>query len=208
MNTTLGLLGAVLAVFAMSAVVGGRINMVHVQNSTLAGGVAMGAACTLEMVRAADVIGACVQGRGKLTCLCISSMVATGQERLHAHLCGITGAGVLWDVGCAPVKAEYGRTVCRCTFWDPYGSIYKCGACTWPYLGSCVLSGTLACASDKLQQPRKQLTAALRCITVRWQTPGGAILVGFGAGCISTLGFQYLTPFLDRTIGLGDTCGE
>ncbi len=50
-NTTLGLLGAVLAVFAMSALVGGRINMVHVQNSTLAGGVAMGAACTLELVR-------------------------------------------------------------------------------------------------------------------------------------------------------------
>lgn len=37
---------------------------------------------------------------------------------------------------------------------------------------------------------------------------GGALSVGLGAGCISTLGFQYLTPFLDRTIGLGDTCGE
>ncbi len=40
------------------------------------------------------------------------------------------------------------------------------------------------------------------------QTLGGALTVGLGAGCISTLGFQYLTPFLDRTIGLGDTCGE
>ncbi|KAG2500851.1 hypothetical protein HYH03_001612 [Edaphochlamys debaryana] len=86
-NTLLSLLGAVLSVFATSALVGGRLNMVHIQNSTLAGGVAMGAACTLRM------------------------------------------------------------------------------------------------------------------------TPGGALAVGLGAGFISTLGFEYLTPFLDRTIGLGDTCG-
>nr|AAM17923.1 Rh protein homolog-2 [Chlamydomonas reinhardtii]AAM19664.1 Rh2 protein [Chlamydomonas reinhardtii] len=86
-NTLLSLLGAVLSVFATSALVGGRFNMVHIQNSTLAGGVAMGAACTLRL------------------------------------------------------------------------------------------------------------------------TPGGALAVGLGAGAISTLGFQYLMPFLDRTIGLGDTCG-
>ena len=87
-NTLLSLLGAGLSVFATSALVGGRFNMVHIQNSTLAGGVAMGAACTLRL------------------------------------------------------------------------------------------------------------------------TPGGALAVGLGAGAISTLGFQYLMPFLDRTIGLGDTCGE
>ncbi|PNH10280.1 Ammonium transporter Rh type A [Tetrabaena socialis] len=86
-NTLLSLLGAVLAVFGTSALLGGRFNMVHVQNSTLAGGVAMGAACTLRM------------------------------------------------------------------------------------------------------------------------TPGSSLAVGLGAGVISTLGFTYLTPFLDRTIGLGDTCG-
>ncbi|KAG2430162.1 hypothetical protein HXX76_010261 [Chlamydomonas incerta] len=86
-NTLLSLLGAGLSVFATSALVGGRFNMVHIQNSTLAGGVAMGAACTLRL------------------------------------------------------------------------------------------------------------------------TPGGALAVGLGAGAISTLGFQYLMPFLDRTIGLGDTCG-
>ena len=31
--------------------------------------------------------------------------------------------------------------------------------------------------------------------------------VGLAAGCISTLGFAYLTPLLERSIGLGDTCG-
>ncbi|KAG2489876.1 hypothetical protein HYH03_011678 [Edaphochlamys debaryana] len=86
-NTLLSLLGAVLSTFATSALVTGRLSMVHVQNSTLAGGVAMGAACTLRL------------------------------------------------------------------------------------------------------------------------TPGGALCVGLFAGCVSTLGFSYLTPFLDRTIGLGDTCG-
>lgn len=38
-------------------------------------------------------------------------------------------------------------------------------------------------------------------------TPGGALVVGLAAGTLSVLGFSYLTPFLDRTIGLGDTCG-
>jgi hypothetical protein len=36
--------------------------------------------------------------------------------------------------------------------------------------------------------------------------PAGALTVGLGAGTISTLGFAFLTPFLERTIGLGDTC--
>jgi ammonium transporter Rh len=49
-NTLLSLLGSTLAAFALSAITGkGRLNMMHVQNSTLAGGVAMGAACTLKM---------------------------------------------------------------------------------------------------------------------------------------------------------------
>ena len=35
----------------------------------------------------------------------------------------------------------------------------------------------------------------------------GALVVGLAAGSISTLGFAYLTPLLERSIGLGDTCG-
>jgi ammonia channel protein AmtB len=35
----------------------------------------------------------------------------------------------------------------------------------------------------------------------------GALLVGAAAGVISVLGFAYLTPLLERVIGLGDTCG-
>ena len=35
----------------------------------------------------------------------------------------------------------------------------------------------------------------------------GALTVGLAAGSISTLGFAYLTPLLENTIGLGDTCG-
>ncbi len=53
MNTLLSLLGCTIATFAASTLVHrGRIDMVHIQNSTLAGGVAMGAACTLNMVGA------------------------------------------------------------------------------------------------------------------------------------------------------------
>ena len=57
-NTLLSLLGATISTFAASTLVRrGRIDMVHVTNSTLAGGVAMGAACTLDMVRAGKAGG-------------------------------------------------------------------------------------------------------------------------------------------------------
>ncbi len=87
-NTLLSLLGSAITAFAASAFTGrGRLNMMHIQNSTLAGGVAMGAACTLQM------------------------------------------------------------------------------------------------------------------------TPGGALAVGSAAGLLSVCGYVFTTPFLDRLIGLGDTCG-
>ncbi|KAF5839979.1 ammonium transporter AmtB-like domain-containing protein, partial [Dunaliella salina] len=46
-NTVISLSGACVSTFMTSVLVGGRMNPVHVQNATLAGGVAMGAACTL-----------------------------------------------------------------------------------------------------------------------------------------------------------------
>jgi len=37
--------------------------------------------------------------------------------------------------------------------------------------------------------------------------PGGAILIGCIAGAVSTLGFNFLSPFLRKTIRLHDSCG-
>ncbi|XP_006198521.2 ammonium transporter Rh type C [Vicugna pacos] len=37
--------------------------------------------------------------------------------------------------------------------------------------------------------------------------PYGALIVGFICGIISTLGFVYLTPFLESHLGIQDTCG-
>jgi ammonium transporter Rh len=37
--------------------------------------------------------------------------------------------------------------------------------------------------------------------------PGGAVLIGFFAGLLSTFGFRYVTPFLESKIKLHDTCG-
>ena len=37
--------------------------------------------------------------------------------------------------------------------------------------------------------------------------PGAALLVGVTGGTVSTLGFIYLTPFLESKFGLTDTCG-
>ena len=62
-NTLLSLLGSTISTFAISAVIGkGRLNMMHVQNSTLAGGVAMGAACTLRMTPGGAVLVGTVAG--------------------------------------------------------------------------------------------------------------------------------------------------
>ena len=49
-NTLLSLLGSCIATFAMSAVLSdGRLDMMHIQNATLAGGVAMGSAANLPL---------------------------------------------------------------------------------------------------------------------------------------------------------------
>jgi len=37
--------------------------------------------------------------------------------------------------------------------------------------------------------------------------PGGAVTIGIAAGLLSTFGFVYLSPFLERRFGLQDTCG-
>ncbi len=37
--------------------------------------------------------------------------------------------------------------------------------------------------------------------------PAGALGVGAFAAVVSVLGYKYLTPFLERRIGLKDTCG-
>lgn len=37
--------------------------------------------------------------------------------------------------------------------------------------------------------------------------PWGALLVGFFAGVLSVVGYVYITPYLERKIGLSDTCG-
>ncbi len=48
---------------------------------------------------------------------------------------------------------------------------------------------------------------AVGCIANFNLNPVNAILVGCGAGFVSTYGFQTIQPYLFRTIGLHDTCG-
>ncbi len=37
--------------------------------------------------------------------------------------------------------------------------------------------------------------------------PGVSMIIGFGTGVISSLGFIYLTPFLASKLNIHDTCG-
>lgn len=55
MNTILALLGASVAAFASSSAFSGKFNMVHIQNATLAGGVAIGSAANLNFTPAGAV---------------------------------------------------------------------------------------------------------------------------------------------------------
>ena len=59
MNTVVALLGAVLAAFAASAAATGKLDMVHIQNATLAGGVAIGSSANLAMPPACALAGGC-----------------------------------------------------------------------------------------------------------------------------------------------------
>eukprot|EP01025_Chloroclados_australasicus_P020963 TRINITY_DN2202_c0_g1_i4.p2 TRINITY_DN2202_c0_g1~~TRINITY_DN2202_c0_g1_i4.p2 ORF type:complete len:469 (-),score=41.20 TRINITY_DN2202_c0_g1_i4:411-1670(-) len=59
-NTVLSLCGACLATFMVSSFTEGKLDMVHVQNATLAGGVAMGSSANLQLVPGgALLIGIC-----------------------------------------------------------------------------------------------------------------------------------------------------
>ena len=62
MNTIMALLGASIAAFAASSAFNGKFNMVHIQNATLAGGVAIGSAANLSFTPAGAVFVGIVAG--------------------------------------------------------------------------------------------------------------------------------------------------
>uniref|UniRef100_A0A7S3VS73 Ammonium transporter AmtB-like domain-containing protein n=1 Tax=Dunaliella tertiolecta TaxID=3047 RepID=A0A7S3VS73_DUNTE len=55
-NTVISLSGACVATFMTSVLVGGRMKAEHIQNATLAGGVAMGAACSIPITPAGAMV--------------------------------------------------------------------------------------------------------------------------------------------------------
>ena len=68
-NTLLALLGATLAAVAASVAAGGKLDMVHVQNATLAGGVAIGSSANLHLPPAAALAGVSGERGGALNSL-------------------------------------------------------------------------------------------------------------------------------------------
>ena len=73
LNTVIALLGAVLAAFTASAACG-KLDMVHIQNATLAGGVAIGSSANLAMPPACALAGGCAWAQ-----LAASGCVAAGR---------------------------------------------------------------------------------------------------------------------------------
>lgn len=64
-----------------------------------------------------------------------------------------------------------------------------------------------ACAQVHIQNATLAGGVAIGSAANMMVTPGGALGVGILAGTISTLGYAYLTPALEASIGLRDTCG-
>ena len=48
---------------------------------------------------------------------------------------------------------------------------------------------------------------AMGCCANMLPRPWGAMFIGAWAGVLSTFGFNKIQPFLDRVVGLKDTCG-
>ena len=94
MNTVLSLIGACLSAFALSAAYHGKLDMVHIQNSTLAGGVAIGSAANMDMAPAAALgVGMVAGAVSVLGFRWGDDDVRTAVEVAHAHLAGGSGAG-------------------------------------------------------------------------------------------------------------------
>jgi ammonium transporter Rh len=80
-------------------------------------------------------------------------------------------------------------------------------------LGSCVTTfGMSHFLNGRLEMPDIQNATlaggvAMGAAAEMAVGPGGAMFIGSCAGAISTCGFTYLTPFLERTVHLHDTCG-
>jgi ammonium transporter Rh len=48
---------------------------------------------------------------------------------------------------------------------------------------------------------------AIGCVADLTLSPGDAILIGCFAGLVSSVGYQFIQPYLENKIGLHDTCG-
>lgn len=87
-NTVMALLGATVVTFALSPAFGGRLDPVHVQNSTLAGGVAIGATANLPL----GPFGACLLGTfaGAVSVAGYAKITPYLEDKLGLHdTCGI-----------------------------------------------------------------------------------------------------------------------
>lgn len=91
MNTVLSLIGACLSAFALSAAYHGKLDMVHIQNSTLAGGVAIGSAANMDMAPAAALGVGMVAGTASVLGFRWGDDLCNPVEVAHAHLAGSSG---------------------------------------------------------------------------------------------------------------------
>uniref|UniRef100_A0A4W6F1C5 Ammonium transporter Rh type A n=1 Tax=Lates calcarifer TaxID=8187 RepID=A0A4W6F1C5_LATCA len=76
---------------------------------------------------------------------------------------------------------------------------------TYLSLAACVLSA-YAISSTHSERTLAGGVAVGTCADMNIE-PFGAMVIGFVAGIISTLGFKYLTPILASNLGIQDTCG-
>uniref|UniRef100_A0A6S8NC72 Ammonium transporter AmtB-like domain-containing protein n=1 Tax=Dunaliella tertiolecta TaxID=3047 RepID=A0A6S8NC72_DUNTE len=79
------------------------------------------------------------------------------------------------------------------------------GACVATFMTSVLVGGRMK--AEHIQNATLAGGVAMGAACSIPITPAGAMVVGMAAGALSTLGFEYLTPFLDTRLGVRDSCG-
>ncbi|CAG7724067.1 unnamed protein product [Allacma fusca] len=82
-----------------------------------------------------------------------------------------------------------------------------CGSCLLSFAMSSLLSADNKFSMVHVQNASLAGGVAVGAVADLMIKPFGALIIGSGAGILSTAGYIFLTPLLQNSIGLHDTCG-
>jgi len=82
-----------------------------------------------------------------------------------------------------------------------------CASCLTTFVMSAYLSPGYKFQMVHIQNATLAGGVGIGAVSNMMVYPGGAMLIGSFAGCLSTFGFKTISPYLEKVFGLHDTCG-